>query len=127
MKKILLTITLLATSLLMFSSCSKDDEDLIIGEWVVSHSVVSNETLHTNSEDTKLGTLMTFYDNGNCVIDYNDKSDLVLDNYLVEEGVLYLSNSKPYAIEELNDTLMILNGGKELLGTTYYYELKRND
>ena len=88
------TFVLMAASMLMFSSCQKDPEELLIGEWMVVSSVeeyfidgVSDEVIY----DDQVGLMHNYRDDGTLVVDYGD-GDLYLLSWTYADDVITLTD-----------------------------------
>ena len=101
MKKSIIRLSLvLATVLLVFASCFKEDydEDMIVGSWTTSTwSYVFNDD-YTGSR-TQAGRIQTF----TWSLD-GDELELKFDKY--EEGQSQIVTFTVFIIEELNETKM---------------------
>ena len=93
------TFVLMAASMLMFSSCQKDPEELLVGKWIVVSSV--EEYFHNGeSKDVvhneQVGLIHDYREDGTLVVDFGDETLEVL-YWTYADDVITLSETSTFA------------------------------
>lgn len=106
----LLSLLLSITTITIFSSCSKDSEDLIVGKWVeykkVMNVVYSYDGDQYNVVHDVPDIIYNFYEDGTC-----DGGGLFSGTWSITEDTLFCSlwGMKNYIILELTSSDMVLH------------------
>lgn len=107
----LLSLLLSITTITIFSSCSKDSEDLIVGKWVEYKNVWDvvysyEDGVQYNVVDDDLNYIYNFYEDGTC-----DMGGLVSGTWSITEDTLFCSilGMENYIILELTSSDMVLH------------------
>lgn len=124
----LLSLLLSITAITIFSSCSKDSEDLIVGKWVEYKNVMDLEYIfdgdqhnqYNNVVHDDIDIIYNFYEDGTC-----DMGGLFSGTWSISEDTLFCSlwGIKNHIILELTSSDMVLhtvNYGSEKSYASYF-------
>lgn len=118
------------------SSCSRDNEDLIIGKWEivkVTGTIIENGRVIEDQYDV-VGDIWEFKTDGTMVfVDHHNENKIETWTYVVSGNTILLAGGlRSLTITTLNKTKMVLeeddtfwNGGDDYLDGISRYELKK--
>lgn len=108
-----------------FSSCSKDSEDLIVGEWECykheSRSYESDWRVEESDDDEPILAIWRFYDDGTVEV-WSDGGITGWSCWSINGDELELTTMSDFTIEELTSSHMILyrDRGSEYQSREYF-------